>query len=225
MIRVLLADDHQLLRDGVAGILASDAGIEVLSACDDGPTAVVEAKRLRPDLVLMDVQMPGGDGITATTEILETCESTRVLILTMFDLDEYVMGALRAGASGFLIKTTPPADLIGAVKACAAGETTFGPSVIARLVDAYVEGPQEATAWREALKELTPRERDVLQSLAKGLSNAEIGAELFLAETTVKTHVARILAKLEVRDRVQAVVIAHESGLAHRRHAASRGNL
>ncbi len=214
MIRVLLADDHQLLRDGVAGILSSDASIDVVGVCDDGRTAVARAQQLAPDLVLMDVQMPGGDGIAATIAILATCPSTRVLVLTMFDLDEYVIGALRAGASGFLIKTTPPADLIAAVKACAAGETTFGPSVIARLVDAYLERPEQPTAGREALKELTPRERDVLRSLAKGLSNAEIGAELFLAETTVKTHVARILAKLDVRDRVQAVVIAHQSGLA-----------
>ncbi len=146
MIRVLLADDHELLRSGVAGILASDPGIEVVGECDDGPTAVAEATRLSPDLVLMDVQMPGGDGITATADLLATCPSTRVMVLTMFDLDEYVLGALRAGASGFLIKTTPPADLIAAVKACAAGETTFGPSVIARLVDAYVERPEQTTA-------------------------------------------------------------------------------
>jgi DNA-binding NarL/FixJ family response regulator len=214
VIRVLLADDHELLRSGVAGILASDPGIEVVGVCDDGPAAVAEAQRLAPDLVLMDVQMPGGDGITATAELLATCPSTRVMVLTMFDLDEYVLGALRAGASGFLIKTTPPADLIAAVKACAAGETTFGPSVIARLVDAYVERPEQTTAGPGGLQELTPREREVLRSMAKGLSNAEIGAELFLAETTVKTHVARILAKLDVRDRVQAVVIAHQSGLA-----------
>ena len=142
MIRVLLADDHQLLRDGVAGILSSDASIDVVGVCDDGRTAVARAQQLAPDLVLMDVQMPGGDGIAATIAILATCPSTRVLVLTMFDLDEYVIGALRAGASGFLIKTTPPADLIAAVKACAAGETTFGPSVIARLVDAYLERPE-----------------------------------------------------------------------------------
>ncbi len=211
MIRVLLADDHELLRSGVAGILESDSALEVVGQVDDGPSAVEAVKRLRPDVVLMDVQMPGGDGITATEEVLAACPSTRVVVLTMFDLDEYVLGALRAGASGFLIKTTPAAELVVAVKACAAGDATFGPSIIDRLVQSFVQRPGQVAA-PTALEELTPRERDVLVSMAKGHSNGEIAAELYLAETTVKTHVARILSKLGLRDRVQAVVIAHQSG-------------
>lgn len=213
VIRVLLADDHELLRSGVAGILESCADLQVVGQVSDGPAAVQAAQRLRPDVLLMDVQMPGGDGITATANVLAACPSTRVLVLTMFDLDEYVIGALRAGASGFLIKTTPAAELVAAVKACGAGEATFGPSVIDRLVESFVRRPVPITT-PTALQKLTPRERDVLLSMAKGLSNSEIGAELYLAETTVKTHAARILNKLGLRDRVQAVVMAHQSGLA-----------
>jgi DNA-binding NarL/FixJ family response regulator len=217
MIRVLVADDHALLRSGVAAILHSDPDIEVVGTCGDGPTAVSEATRLAPDVVVMDVQMPGGDGITATERVLHACPATRVLVLTMFDLDEYVLGALRAGASGFLIKTTPPTDLIAGVKACAGGNAALGSTVIARLVESYVDRPTP-TVTPSAMSGLTPRERDVLRSMARGQSNAEIGAELYLAETTVKTHVARILAKLGVRDRVQAVVLAHESGLTGPTH-------
>jgi DNA-binding NarL/FixJ family response regulator len=154
--------------------------------------------------------MPGGDGITATRRIVTELPDVRVLILTMFDLDDYVVEALRAGAAGFLLKTTPPRELIRSVRRCAAGETTVGPTVMARLVDSYV-GHQEPPP---GLAELTGRELDVLRCLAHGRSNAEIAGELFLAETTVKTHVARILAKLGVRDRVQAVVVAHRGGLA-----------
>ncbi|WP_353816469.1 response regulator [Agromyces sp. SYSU T00266] len=212
MIRLILADDHELLRSGLVSILESDPDLEVVAVCDDGPTAVAEAARLLPDLVLMDVEMPGGDGIPAIAPVLRAAPSARVMVLTMFDLDDYVAGALRAGASGFLIKTTPPRDLIAAVKACAAGESTFGPSVMARLVQSYIERPAEVVPAGAA--ELTPRELEVLRAMARGLSNAEIGAELFLAETTVKTHVARVLLKLGVRDRVQAVVVAHTSGLA-----------
>ncbi|MDO5739960.1 MAG: response regulator transcription factor [Ornithinimicrobium sp.] len=213
MIRVLLADDHELLRSGVAGILESDADLEVVGEVEDGPSAVKAAQRLQPDVVLMDVQMPGGDGITATADVLAACPSTRVMVLTMFDLDEYVIGALRAGASGFLIKTTPAAELVVAVKACAAGDATFGPSIIDRLVESFVQRPG-VVAIPAQMEGLTPRERDVLLSMAKGHSNAEIAAELYLAETTVKTHVARILCKLGLRDRVQAVVLAHQSGFA-----------
>ncbi|WP_353807293.1 response regulator [Agromyces sp. SYSU T00194] len=213
MTRLILADDHELLRSGLVSILESDAELDVVAVCDDGPAAVREAARLRPDLVLMDVEMPGGDGIAAIGPVLAASPATRVMVLTMFDLDDYVVGALRAGASGFLIKTTPPRELITAVKACAAGESTFGPSVMTRLVRSYVERPGPVDAPPGAA-ELTPRERDVLRAMARGLSNAEIGAELYLAETTVKTHVARVLLKLGVRDRVQAVVIAHTSDLA-----------
>ncbi|WP_438856428.1 response regulator [Agromyces sp. M3QZ16-3] len=213
MTRLILVDDHELLRSGLVSILESDPDLEVVAVCDDGPSAVGEAARLQPDLVLMDVEMPGGDGITAIGPVLAAAPSARVMVLTMFDLDDYVAGALRAGASGFLIKTTPPRELIAAVKACAAGESTFGPSVVARLVQSYVERPT-AEAAPAGAAEMTPREREVLRAMARGLSNAEIGAELFLAETTVKTHVARVLLKLGVRDRVQAVVVAHTSGLA-----------
>ncbi len=155
--------------------------------------------------------MPGGDGITATARLLEQLPQTRVLILTMFDLDEYVHEALRAGASGFLLKTTEPHALIAAVKACAAGETTLGPTVVRRLVESFVESPARTPPPGAAV--LTERERDVLRAMARGLSNAEIALDLHLAETTVKTHVAHVLAKLGVRDRVRAVVLALESGL------------
>ena len=210
-IRVLVVDDHELLRAGLVTVLASDPAIEVVAQAPDGPTAVSLAMDLRPDVVLMDVEMPGGDGITAIAQLRERAPDVRCLVLTMFDLDDYVMEALSAGAAGFLLKTTDPAVLTASVRSCAAGETTLGPSVIARLVDSYVAHPSIPAP---GLDQLTQRELDVLRSMAEGLSNAEIADELFLAETTVKTHVARILAKLGVRDRVQAVVLAHRSGMA-----------
>lgn len=210
-VRVLLVDDHDLLRTGLATVLAVDPEIEVVGEAADGITAVRLAGELQPDVVLMDVEMPGGDGIVATAEIRRRGLPARVLVLTTFDTDDYVVAALRAGASGFLLKTTPPRELTAAVLACAAGETTLGPTVLQRLVDTYVAGPAPATV--AALASLTPRETEVLRVMARGRSNAEIGSELYLAETTVKTHVARILHKLGARDRVQAVVIAHDSGL------------
>ena len=210
-VRVLVADDNELLRAGLVTVLSSDPGIDVVGEADDGPAAVGLARQLAPDVVLMDVEMPGGDGITAIARLRTEAPDVRCLVLTMFDLDEYVLDALRAGAVGFLLKTTPPTGLIAAVTACAAGETTLGPSVISRLVDTYVTRPGITTA--PGLELLTARELEVLRSLAKGQSNAEIAHELYLGETTVKTHVARILTKLGVRDRVQAVVIAHRSGV------------
>ena len=210
-VRVVVADDNALLRAGLVTVLASDHGLEVVAEADSGPAAVTAVRSYRPDIVLMDVEMPGGDGITATARIVAESPATRVLILTMFDLDEYVLEALRAGASGFLLKTTPPHDVIAGVHACAAGDTTLGPSVLARLVDSYVSRP--APASTPGLDELTDRELDVLRTMARGLSNAEVARALHLAETTVKTHVAHILLKLGVRDRVQAVVAAHRSGL------------
>ncbi|MFP5282267.1 MAG: response regulator [Actinomycetes bacterium] len=213
-IRVLLVDDHDLLRAGLATVLGVDPDLEVVGEAAGGVAAVRLAVDLDPQVVLMDVEMPGGDGITATAAIRRRGLAARVLVLTTFDTDDYVVEALRAGASGFLLKTTPPRDLIAAVKACAAGETTLGPTVIARLVESYVARPAPATV--AALGTLTARETDVLRVMARGRSNAEIGAELYLAETTVKTHVARILHKLGARDRVQAVVIAHDSGLMRR---------
>jgi DNA-binding NarL/FixJ family response regulator len=217
-IRVLLVDDHDLVRGGLSAILDAAAGIEVVGEAASGPAAVASARELQPDVVLMDVEMPGGDGLTATRAILAADPRVRVLILTMFDLDEYVFQALRSGASGFLLKTTPPAKLVDAVNACAAGETLLAPSVTRRLVDAYIQRPPSPPGddLPAMLRQLTPREIDVLKAIARGLSNAEIGAELFLAEPTVKTHVTRILAKLGLRDRVQAVVLAYETGLVHR---------
>lgn len=211
-VRVVVVDDNELIRTGLVTVLASDSDIEVVGEAPDGPTGVALTRETRPDLVLMDVEMPGGDGITATADLVASSSPPRVLILTMFDLDEYVVEGLRAGATGFLLKTTPPTELISAVKACAAGDTTVGPSILDRLVASYVERPDLTPVAR--LDQLTERETDVLKSLSRGLSNAEIAAELWLAESTVKTHVARILGKLGVRDRVQAVVVAHRSGLA-----------
>jgi len=214
-VRVVIADDHDLLRDGVGAILGADPGIEVVGEASSGPSAVAAACALAPDVVLMDIEMPGGDGLAATREILERCPGTRVLVLTTFDLDEYVLEALRAGASGFLLKTTPAAALVSAVRACAAGEMLLAASVTRRLVETFVRRPVPAPEGvvPARLEDLTDRELDVLRALARGLSNAEIGRDLFLAETTVKTHVTHILAKLGLRDRVQAVVVAYETGL------------
>ena len=214
MTTVLVVDDSELIRVGLVTVLESDPELKVVAQGASGPEAVGLAAEHQPDLVLMDIEMPGGGGLQATREIVEGCPLARVLILTMFDLDDYVVEALRAGAAGFVLKTTGPADLIHAVKACAAGETVVGPSVMARLVDSYVRRP--LTAPVPGFDELTDRERDVLRAMSKGLSNAEIGMELYVAEATVKTHVARILAKLGVRDRVQAVVRAYQSGLVAR---------
>jgi DNA-binding NarL/FixJ family response regulator len=218
-IRVLLVDDHDLVRGGLAAILAADPGIEIVGEAADGIAAVRVACDLQPDVVLMDVEMSGGDGLTAARTVLASCPRTRVLMLTMFDLDEYVFQALRAGASGFLLKTTPSAQLVDAVKSCAAGETLLAPSVVHRLVSTYVQHPPAPPPEQGdgPLAALTPRELDVLRAIARGLSNAEISAELYLAEATVKTHVTRILAKLGLRDGVQAVVLAYETGLVLRR--------
>jgi DNA-binding NarL/FixJ family response regulator len=209
-VRVLVVDDNDLLRAGLVTVLTSDPDLEVVGEAVDGPAALTLCAELRPDVVLMDVEMPGGNGLAATEALRDLAPDVRVLILTMFDLDDYVADALRAGAAGFLLKTTPPRQLVAAVKECAEGRTTLGPSVVARLVDSYVNRPREPVA---EIADLTERELDVLRAMARGLSNSEIGRELYLAETTVKTHVARILSKLGVRDRVQAVVLAHRSGL------------
>ena len=210
-VRVSVVEDNELIRAGLVTVLRSDPGIEVVAESGDGPAGVLAALAHRPDVVLMDVEMPGGDGITATRQVTAALPTTRVLILTMFDLDEYVRDALAAGASGFLLKTTEPRALVSAVKACSEGETPLGPSVVRRLVDAYVE--RERRPLPAGAAALTDREREVLRAMATGMSNAEIARELHLAETTVKTHVARILAKLGVRDRVRAVVLALQTGL------------
>lgn len=208
----MVVDDNELLRAGLVTVLGSDPAIDVVAEASDGTEAVRLAHERRPDVVLMDIEMPAGDGITAIARLREQAPEVRCLVLTMFDLDEYVLDALRAGAAGFLLKTTEPAGLIAAVHSCAAGDTTLGPSVIARLVATY----RPPTGDVPGLDQLTGRELEVLRSMAEGNSNAEIARALYLAETTVKTHVARILAKLGVRDRVQAVVLAHRSGVTSR---------
>ncbi|GAA4412266.1 response regulator transcription factor [Fodinibacter luteus] len=210
-VRVLLVDDHAMLRAGLASVLGSDDEIEVVGEADDGAAAVVLARRTRPDVVLMDIEMPGVDGITAIARLAQALPQARALVLTTFDVDDYVLGALRAGAAGFLLKTTPPRDLIRAVKDCAIGGSALGPTVVKRLVASYV-GQRPARVPQ--LEQLTERELEVLRVMARGLSNLEIAAELYLTENTVRTHVAHILRKLQVRDRVQAVILAHQARLA-----------
>jgi DNA-binding NarL/FixJ family response regulator len=213
-IRVLLADDEALVRGGFRMILESQDGIEVVGEADDGRRAVSEAERLRPDVVVMDIQMPGTDGVTATREILgRLTDPPRVLVVTTFDIDEYVYEALRAGASGFLLKNSPPEELARAIRVVAAGESLLSPSITRRLIEDVARRPRTASAAPSALGELTEREREVLLLVAQGLSNAEIAERLVVSLGTVKTHVARLLMKLGLRDRVQAVVLAYESGL------------
>jgi DNA-binding NarL/FixJ family response regulator len=213
MIRILIADDHALVRSGLRGMLETQEGIEVIGEAEDGGRAVDEALRLRPDLVIMDIRMPKLDGIEATRRLGHQPGAPKVMVLTTFDLDEYVFEALRAGAGGFMLKDAPPGQLAEAVRTVAAGETLLAPAVTRRLIERYVRRPSTDTARRERFAELTERELDVLHLIVRGLSNAEIGAELHLSEATIKTHVTRILTKLAVRDRVQAVVLAYESGL------------
>ncbi|ROP43756.1 response regulator [Pseudokineococcus lusitanus] len=209
--RVLLVDDQALVRGGFRMILEVEPDLEVVGEAADGAHGVAEAARLRPDVVLMDVQMPGLDGIAATARVV-AAGTGRVVVLTTFDSDEHLFAALRAGASGFLLKNADPDDLVAAVRAVARGHALLAPEVTRRVVERFA-APSGAAFRPELLADLTERERGVLVLLARGLSNAEIAAELFLGEATVKTHVSRVLLKLGVRDRVQAVVLAYESGL------------
>ena len=213
-IRVLLADDQAMVRTGFRLILESEPGIAVVGEAEDGAAAIAAARALRPAVVLMDIQMPTLDGIAATRAIVAAGGEppVRVLILTTFERDEYVFEALRAGASGFLLKNAPPEDLIDAVKIVAAGDALLAPSVTRRIIAEFADCPA-APRRSETLDRLTEREVEVLRHVAKGQTNAEIATDLFVGEATVKTHVSNVLAKLDLRDRAQAVVFAYESGL------------
>jgi DNA-binding NarL/FixJ family response regulator len=212
MISVLIADDQAMVRAGLRLILESEDDIVVVAEAENGKEGVRLARREKPDVVLMDVRMPVMDGLEATRQITEQVEGTRVIVLTTFDLDDYVYGSLRAGASGFLLKDADGDQLVNAIRVVAAGDALIAPSITKRLISEFADRPQSAEV--EGLDELTEREVEVLGLMAKGLSNAEIGEALFVSETTVKTHVSHILTKLHLRDRVQAVVAAYESGLA-----------
>lgn len=211
---LLLADDQPLLRTGFRMVLGAEPDLHVVGEASDGHEAVDLARRLLPDVILMDIRMPRLDGIGATRAIVEAGLPVRVLILTTFDLDEYVVGALRAGASGFLAKDVPAEELVTAIRTVARGEAVVAPRILRRLLDRFAQAlPDPAAADPPRLAGLTEREREVLVLVARGLSNAEIAAQLRVSETTVKTHVGHLLAKLNLRDRVQAVVLAYESGL------------
>ena len=212
-VRVVVADDQALVRTGFRMILTAD-GIEVVAEAATGAEAIDAVRRTRPDVVLMDIRMPVLDGLEATRRILAAdADGPRILMLTTFDVDEYVYAALAAGASGFLLKDVAPEQLTAAVRLVRSGDALLAPSITRRLVERFARGGQETSAVHRDLASLTPREREVLQQLARGLSNAELAAAFHLSEATVKTHVARILGKLQLRDRVQAVVVAYETGL------------
>jgi DNA-binding NarL/FixJ family response regulator len=213
VISVLLADDQALVRGGFRMILEAQPDVEIVGEADDGRAAIERARELRPDVVLMDVRMPVLDGIAATRTIVAEALAQRVLVLTTFDEDEVVYEAMKAGASGFLLKTAPPARLVEAVRTVAAGEALLAPTVTRRLVERFVSGPPPGQSPPPELAELTDRESEVLTLIARGRSNSEIAGDLFVSEATVKTHVNRVLAKLDLRDRVQAVVLAYECGL------------
>jgi DNA-binding NarL/FixJ family response regulator len=213
-VRVLIVDDQALVRTGFRMILEAETDLEVVGEAGDGVQAVEEARRLRPDVILMDVRMPELDGIEATRRLLSNGGGdTKVVMLTTFDMDEYVYDALRAGASGFLLKDVPPEHLVDGIRAVARGDALLAPSITRRLVEEFVRAAPPRVTPPPGLDELTSREREVLLLIARGLSNAEIASELVVSETTVKTHVARVLMKLDLRDRVQAVVLAYEAGL------------
>ncbi len=213
MIRVVIVDDQALVRGGFRLILETQSDIEVVGEAEDGRSGVDQARAMHPDVVLMDVRMPTLDGIEATRFILESAPGVRVLILTTFDADQYVYGAMKAGASGFLLKDVRPEQLAEAVRVVARGDALLAPAITRRLIEQYVRRPEPGAHAPSELADLTQRELDVLKLLARGSSNGEIAATLFVSEATIKTHVTHILAKLRLRDRVQAVVLAYESGL------------
>jgi DNA-binding NarL/FixJ family response regulator len=212
-VRVLIADDDDLMRAGLKAVLSSDPAIELVGEAGDGRAAIEQVRALQPDVVLMDVRMPVVDGITATRELTASTPQTKVLMLTTFEQDDYIFGGLAAGAAGFLLKRTTPEELIGAIHIVAAGDSLLSPSVTRRVIAEMAQAPRHDTRARAQLDVLTPREHEVLILIGKGLSNGEIAAELVVEESTVKSHVKRILQKLQLRDRVQAVIVAYESGL------------
>ena len=222
MTRVLIADDDDLMRAGLVELLSADASIEIVGQAATGREAVERTRRLDPDVVLMDVRMPDLDGIGATRELTRAAPRTRVLILTTFEQDDYIFGALRAGASGFLLKRTRPEELIAAVHTICAGDSLLSPSVTRRVIDRMAQQPIPQLADEAKLQELTPREREVLELIARGLSNREIGTELTVEESTIRTHVKRILMKLDLRDRVQIAIFAYEIGVNRPAAAAHR---
>jgi DNA-binding NarL/FixJ family response regulator len=210
-VRVLVADDQSMVRAGFRLLLRSEPDIEVVAEAENGLEAVEKTERFKPDVVLMDIRIPTLDGLEATRRILAVDANVRVLILTTFDLDEYIYEALRAGASGFVLKDDPPEQLLAAIRTVAAGEALLSPSVTRRVIAQFTKLPSATPP--PVLEELTARELEVLRLLAQGLSNAEIGARLYISETTVKTHVTRVLQKLDLRDRAQAIVFAYRSGI------------
>jgi DNA-binding NarL/FixJ family response regulator len=213
VIRVLVVDDQELVRDGFALILGAESDMDVVGRVADGVAAVELARKLRPDVALMDVRMPKMDGITATERILAALPSCRVLVLTTYDVDDYVLAALRAGATGYLLKTTPRRALVAAVRAAAEGDVLLNPAVARRLATMGARRTTVSPAAKQVLDRLTPRELEVLKAVARGNSNAEIAKVMFVAETTIKTHIGRLLQKLAARDRVQLTVLAHRFGL------------
>jgi DNA-binding NarL/FixJ family response regulator len=211
-VRVVLVDDEAMVRVGLRMVLTAETDIEVVGEAADGGSAVEVVQATEPDVVLMDVRMPDVDGIEGSRRVLARCPGVKVVVLTTFDEDEYVEAALRAGVSGFLLKVAPPERLIDAVRTVAAGGGLLDPGVTRRVMESFAAAPPLRTRRAETLESLTERERDVLRLIGRGLSNSEIAAELYLGETTVKTHVSNVLAKLGLRDRVQAVVAAYETG-------------
>jgi DNA-binding NarL/FixJ family response regulator len=211
--RVLIADDDDLMRAGLVELLTADPQIEIIGQASTGRQAVEQARRLAPDVVVMDVRMPDLDGISATGELSRTTPAARVLILTTFEQDDYIFGALRAGASGFLLKRARPEELIAAVHTIAAGDSLLSPSVTRRVIDRMAQQPTPELADQAKLEALTPREREVLELIARGLSNREMAAALAVEESTIRTHVKRILMKLDLRDRIQVVIFAYETGV------------
>ena len=212
-VRVLIVDDDDLMRAGLRGVLASDEQIEVVGEAADGREAAYRTRLLSPDVILMDVRMSDVDGISATQQVLAEFPEVKVVILTTFEQDDYIFGALNAGASGFLLKRTSPEELMAAIHTIHSGDSLLSPSVTSRVIERMASRPTPDASSDPRLAELTPREREVLELMARGLSNAEIAAALVVEESTTKTHVKRVLSKLGARDRVQAVIFAYESGL------------